>query len=166
MITVRDNVLDDGNFGEVRDEILKLPYQLMDHKVYSGDETDCFVNIAYFADTPKSDIFELLHSCFCCPLDIVTWFRLKINITLKDQESKIWGWHVDYQSFGEKPQYANMKTSIFYLNNTNGPTVFKDGTEVECVKNRLVTFPSTMIHSGKSHTEGDSRRIVINFNYF
>ncbi len=166
MITVRDHVLDEGGFGEVRSEILKLPYGLMDHKVSIGDETDCFVHGAYFADCPRSDIFELLHSYFCCPLDVVVWFRIKINITLKDQESKLWDWHVDYESFGEKPQYANMKTSIFYLNDTNGPTVFKDGTEVECVRNRLLTFPSPTIHSGRSHTEGDNKRIVINFNYF
>ena len=87
-------------------------------------------------------------------------------MTWKEKESKLWGWHVDYGSFGEKPQYANMKTSLFYLNNTNGPTVFKDGSEVDCVRNRLLTFPSNTIHSGRSHTEGDNKRIVINFNYF
>ena len=163
---VRDNVLDEGGFSEVRSEILKLPYRLMDHKVSIGDKTACLINSVYLGDTPKSDIFGLLHTYFCCPLDVVSWFRIKINLTLKGKESTIWGWHTDYDGSGTKPQYANMKTSIFYLNNTNGSTVFKDGTEVECVRNRLVTFPSPTIHSGKSHTEGDDIRIVINFNYF
>ena len=164
---VRDNVLDEGGFSEVRSEILKLPYRLMDHKVSIGDKTACLINSVYLGDTPKSDIFKLLHNYFCCTLDIVSWVRIKINLTLKDQKSKLWGWHTDYEnSFVEKPQFANMKTSIFYLNNTNGPTVFKDGTEVECVRNRLVTFPSNTIHSGRSHTEGNDKRIVINFNYF
>ena len=163
---VRDNVLDEGGFSEVRSEILKLPYHMLDNKVAVDDKINCFVHGAYFADSPKSDILELLHCYFCCPLDLVTWFRVKINVTLKGKEKTHWGWHVDYGGHGEKPQYANMKTSIFYLNDTNGPTVFKDGTEVECVRNRLVTFPSNTIHSGRSHTEGNDKRIVINFNYF
>ena len=163
---IRDNLLDDSSFTEIKNEIIKLPYRLMDYKVSIGDEIACLINLVYFADTPKSDIFELLHTHFCCPLDAVAWVRIKINLTLKDQGSTIWGWHTDYDGLGNKPQYANMKTSIFYLNNTNGPTVFKDGSEVDCVRNRLLTFPSNTIHSGRSHTEGDNKRIVINFNYF
>ena len=165
-MNVRDNLLDESGIGELTSEIIDLPYRLRPHKVFIGDGINCFVNVVYQEYTPKSDIFKLLHNYFCCHLDLVSWVKIKINLTLKDQESKLWGWHTDHDSSVEKPQYANMKTSIFYLNDTNGPTVFKDGTEVECVRNRLVTFPSNTIHSGKSHTEGDDERIVINFNYF
>ena len=54
-----------------------------------------------------------------------------------------------------------------YLNDTNGPTVFRDNDKsVQCIKNRLLIFPSTERHSGSSHTEGDDLRMVVNFNYF
>jgi len=56
-------------------------------------------------------------------------------------------------------------TSIFYLNTNNGITKFGDGTIVESVANRLLTFETTMPHCSTSCT--DARvRYNINFNYF
>ena len=56
-------------------------------------------------------------------------------------------------------------TSIFYVNTNNGYTKFEDGTKVESVANRMVTFPSNMKHTGTSCTD-ERIRVVINFNYF
>ena len=56
-------------------------------------------------------------------------------------------------------------TSIFYVNTNNGYTKFEDGTKVESVANRMVTFSTNMKHLGTSCTN-EKRRIVINFNYF
>ena len=59
-----------------------------------------------------------------------------------------------------------MKTAIYYLSDTNGQTSFEKGDTVECIKNRLLIFPSNERHSAITHTEGDAMRLVINFNYF
>ena len=50
------------------------------------------------------------------------------------------------------------------MNTNNGYTKFEDGTKVESVANRLVTFPASMMHTGTSCTD-KKIRIVINFNY-
>ena len=40
------------------------------------------------------------------------------------------------------------KTSVMYLNTNNGYTLFEDGTKVDSVANRLVTFNNSTKHSG------------------
>ena len=164
---VKDNLLYHTTLQELESKIKRLPFYYSDHKVYKGDHTDCLVNLTYIGDEPKDSIFNFLHSIFNCPLDIVSWWRIRINITFKQLESKIFGWHTDWGSVGYKPQFENMYTALFYLNDTNGPTVFKDSDDkIDCVKNRLLIFNSCMEHSGTSHTEGDNKRVVINMNYF
>lgn len=56
-------------------------------------------------------------------------------------------------------------TAIFYVNTNNGYTEFEDGTRVESLRNRLVTFPSVLMHTGTTCTD-TPKRVVINFNYF
>jgi hypothetical protein len=56
------------------------------------------------------------------------------------------------------------KTSIFYINNCNGYTKFKNGEKIISEENKLVEFNSTLEHSGSSCTD-QKRRVVINFNY-
>jgi hypothetical protein len=50
------------------------------------------------------------------------------------------------------------------VNTNNGYTKFEDGTKVECVANRLLTFPTNIKHCGASCTD-EKTRVVINFNY-
>ena len=59
---------------------------------------------------------------------------------------------------------GNVFTSIFYINDNNGHTLFEDGTKVESVANRLITFPTDVSHTGTSCTD-EKIRVVINFNY-
>ena len=55
-------------------------------------------------------------------------------------------------------------TAILYMNTTNGYTKFEDGTKIECIANRFVTFPMNTRHCGTAAS--DKNKIVINFNYF
>ena len=61
--------------------------------------------------------------------------------------------------------FEGLKTSVFYLDNSNGKTVFETGEEVESKGNRLVTFPANIKHTGTTHTD-IQKRIVININYY
>ena len=87
-------------------------------------------------------------------------------LTWKEQTQRVYGYHCDYLE-PDVDKFKHMTTSVFYLNNTNGPTIIEESQKkVECIKNRLVTFDTNISHSAMSHTEGDNPRIVINFNYF
>ena len=56
-------------------------------------------------------------------------------------------------------------TGIFYVNSNNGRTEFEDGTKIDCVANRMITFPSHMRHAGVTTTDSHCK-VLINFNYF
>ena len=72
----------------------------------------------------------------------------------------------DFTDFGNNQEKLKQWiTSIFYINTNNGYTKFEDGTIVESVANRMLSFPANMKHCGTSCTD-ERRRIVINFNYF
>ena len=54
-------------------------------------------------------------------------------------------------------------TSILYLNTNDGYTEFEDGTKIESIENRWVSFPEDTKHRGTSCTN-ERVRVVINFN--
>ena len=56
-------------------------------------------------------------------------------------------------------------TAIYFLNTTNGPSVFENNKKVDCVENRIVIFPTKVLHAGSTHTDSQVRG-VINFNWF
>lgn len=89
-------------------------------------------------------------------IDPKAWIRIKANLTTQSSSIVEQGWHVDYD--------FPCTTAIFYLNDTDGYTVFEDGTKVESKANRLVEFDSKYNHSGTSHTN-EKTRVVINMNY-
>ena len=56
------------------------------------------------------------------------------------------------------------KTGIFYINNCNGYTKFKNGKKILSEENKYIEFNSKTKHTGSSCTD-EKRRVVINFNY-
>ena len=87
----------------------------------------------------------------------IVWLRIKANMNPATCEHfQLGQFHCDM----DFPCW----TSIYYLNTNNGWTEFADGTKVNCVKNRLITFPSEMEHVGYSCTD-EQVRCVVNFNY-
>lgn len=55
------------------------------------------------------------------------------------------------------------KVALFYVTTSNGFTVLKDTTEVQCVANRMLLFDGSIEHH--SVTSTDIPRCVININY-
>ena len=82
--------------------------------------------------------------------------RLKASVYFPKDKHIEHGYHQDFQ--------WDSTTSIFYVNTNNGYTKFEDGTIVESVANRVVTFPTPIRHTSVSQTD-TGYRITINCNY-
>ena len=99
-------------------------------------------------------------------LGYVSLLRIKANLLTKTSSIIKNTFHVDILDFIDFPEKLKQwTTSIFYENTNNGYTEFEDGTKVESVANRMVTFPANLKHRGTSCTD-EKTRVVINFNYF
>ena len=93
----------------------------------------------------------------------VALLRIKANLLTRTPNIVENTFHVDMKMSEEKlKQWA---TSIFYVNTNNGYTKFEDGTKVESIANRMITFPANIKHAGTSCSD-QKTRVVINFNYF
>ena len=101
-------------------------------------------------------------------LKTVSVYRIKANLLTRTPNIVENTIHVDIGNLKEpwlEEKLAQWTTSIFYVNTNNGYTKFEDGTKVESVANRMVTFPANIKHTGTTCTD-EQARIVINFNYF
>tara|TARA_X000001036_G_scaffold177043_1_gene167569 strand:+ start:1617 stop:2168 length:552 start_codon:yes stop_codon:yes gene_type:complete len=94
-------------------------------------------------------------------VNVAAPIRVKVNCLTCSPSGKhiTHGYHIDNP-------YKSSKTSILYLDDSNGYTEFQHNKQkVHSQPNRLVTFPTPLYHSGTSPTD-QMRRMVINFNYF
>jgi hypothetical protein len=117
-----------------------------------------FTHIFYLNHTINSPHFALLSS-LVERLNPAALVRVKANLTTYAQTVTEHNMHTDPRAG------INCTTAIYYLNTTNGPTMFADGQRVDCVANRLVTFDSRLKHAASTHTDCKVRG-VINLNYF
>lgn len=98
-------------------------------------------------------------------LNVRSLVRAKLNSVCRENEIITHGFHID-MNFPESPEGQNgCKTAIIYLNTNNGFTIFEDGTKIESVANRCVTFPVNYRHSGTTCTDV-FRRVALNLVYF
>lgn len=162
---VIDNFLDEKTFMEVKKFVMstEVAWRFASGSVYQNDGDIQFFHPLYLAPT-KYEQFDKI----CAPIlknleGFVTLLRAKMNMSLRKDHVSQKGFHVDIED--AKQYYDVMKTSIFYFNTTDGPTCFKDGTKVDCIENRLITFPMGTMHCGSYATNAE-RRIVVNLNWF
>ena len=55
--------------------------------------------------------------------------------------------------------------SKFVIHEVTVSTLFANGQKVDSVKNRMVTFDNSLLHTGTPCTD-KSVRVLLNFNYF
>ena len=122
-----------------------------------------FVHIFYSDDVPFSPFLEKLNPMLD-RIQATSLWRIKANLHTRTPNIIENKFHVDMLAVPEE-KLKHWTTSIFYINTNNGYTEFEDGTKVESVANRMVTFPSNLKHRGTSCTD-EKIRVVINFNYF
>jgi len=130
-----------------------------DDKSFAKGSDYQFVHVFYSDYQIFSTFFELVIPLIkkINPKAIV---RIKANLTNKTDRPMVYGFHVDQENAP-----PNLKTAVYYVNTTNGPTLFEGGKEIESLENRLVVFDTNLVHSAVSQTD-ESARIVINFNFY
>ena len=83
--------------------------------------------------------------------------RIKANLNPRNSKVFTHGFHIDMT--------FKCTTGIYYINTNNGYTEFEDGTKIESIRNRFISFPSDMKHTGSTCSD-KKMRLLINFNYF
>ena len=96
-------------------------------------------------------------------LNVAVLIRIRINLNPRLPEPFVFQFHIDTADLG-KAVINQGTTSILYINTNNGYTELEDGTKIESVANRLVTFPTNTKHRIVTQTD-EQTRILINFNY-
>lgn len=110
----------------------------------------------YLDNVPSSGYWNIIQPLIN-KINPKSLIRAKANLIPRNQKIIRHGFHVDYE--------FECTTAIYYVNTNDGYTEFQDGTKVESVANRLVTFDSRIEHTGSTCTDSHIR-VNINFNYF
>ena len=157
-----DNFLNQEEFDPIADLIVNNFQWKYDNFVDYADDKDKFqFTHSFYKDFEiVSPFHETLKPIWdrIRPREI---YRVKANLLTRTPQIVENRFHTDNPEISGVIPYT---TSIFYLNTNNGYTEFEDGTKVESVANRFVSFPMDMKHRGTSCTDVKTR-VVINFNY-
>ena len=130
---------------------------------YAGQVRDYFqfTHLFYNKGLISSNYFKDLRPIIN-RLKVFNLSRVKSNLLTRTETRAVNQFHIDESTLSVK-KLEHWTTAIFYINTNNGYTEFEDGTKVESVANRIVTFPANTKHRGTSCTD-EKTRIVINFN--
>ena len=160
MIKIIENFLPEQDFLNLQNFLLdeKIPWFYRDTIVLKDDPpyfTFCFYN----NDRIQSPAFDLVQPLLN-KLNYSSIIQIRANLVLKEESEKRVGWHTDYS-------YKNFKTAIYYINNTNGPTVVKGDKNVKVYpkKNKILIMDGSTEHAAIIQTD-KKRRIVLNINYY
>jgi hypothetical protein len=158
-----DNFLDESSFSILKSVMLSdsFAWYYNEGVISLGDQRlnqYQFTHTFYMHDTPFSQFFDVIKPIID-KINPVALMRVKANLNPRTEEIFEHGYHADY----DNPP-SNQRTAVFYLNTNNGLTIFEDGTKIESVENRLVSFKTPLLHTGTTCTD-ENRRVLINFNY-
>jgi hypothetical protein len=162
MIKIIDNFLTKEEHEKVCEALFSdvFPWYFNEY-VVSSEETQCvnsfqFVHTFYREHSVTSNLFPVLAPIIekTKPQALV---RIKANLIPTAKKVTVAEFHTD--------TLFKCLTGIYYLNTTNGPTVFETGEKINSVANRFVVFDSNLRHASSRCTD-HKRRCVINFNYF
>ena len=163
---IEDNFLKQEELDKIQKLMMEpspFPWFYADRIVFD-DDVDKFQFIHAFYDNhmPMSPFSNELDSIINIiqPFSIV---KIRAKLLTRTPEIVESTFHVDIPLI--EKNLTQWTTSIFYINTNNGYTKFEEGSIVESVANRMVTFPSNMKHTGTSCTD-EKIRGIINFNYF
>ena len=90
-------------------------------------------HIIYDNDSPVSPFYDDFIE-FVNKIPVATTCKIKVNMNPRTHKIIEHGLHTDLP--------YRCKTGILYLNTNDGYTIFEDGTKIESVENRFVSFDS------------------------
>ena len=163
---IEDNFLEQNVFDKLQALILGEEFAWCYCDVIDFiDDEDKFQFFHFFYDkyVPISDNIKIINPIIG-KIRLVSIIKIKANLLTKTPKIVENAFHVDMDYLSEE-KLKQITTSIFYVNTNNGYTKFEDGTIVESIENRLITFPANVKHTGTSCTD-QKTRVVINFNYY
>lgn len=160
---ITDDFLDKKDLNQLDEYLMSpgFPWYLQKEQVTGSNDGNWFCHIMYDNDVPKSDLYNPIVNIFKNYLNYLTLIRLNVNLLPRQKTPSPSDFHTDLDEYLNKEKAT---TSIFYLSTNNGYTEFEDGSTVDSVQNRLVTFPTKTPHRAVGQTDKD-KRIVLNFNY-
>ena len=167
---ILDNFLAEEDFKPIQSYFFKqLDWKYLDKIVgYSVHENenendDCyqFVHTFKCANDPYLEFSNSKHSHILKPffIKLAPWIVLRAKANLRPISSS----HI-HSAFHTDLGHIGNQTAIFYLNTCDGYTLFKDGTKVLSVENRILIFDGSTLHCGASPTD-QKARVVLNVNY-
>ena len=174
---VTDDFLEQDDFDFLQSQMMKghrdFPWFYNESIEITEEEKNTFQFTHMFFDSnrPTSRFFGEFESIFEKVYGQCLLGRVKANLLTRTPKIIENTFHTDFDMIGSTEHMFSgdnvkqISTSILYVNTNNGYTKFEDGTKVESVANRLVTFAANMKHKGTSCTD-EKIRVVINFNYF
>jgi hypothetical protein len=115
-----------------------------------------FSHFFYSNHSPNSEFYYLMDPLIQ-KINPNSLIRIRAACMPRIDKQKEFGWHTDFD--------FTCTTAIYYVNTNNGYTKFKNGTVVESLENRFVSFDSQEEHLGV-HCTDQNFRCLINFNYF
>ena len=162
MIKVIDNFLDEEEFKSIQSFMMggEFRWFYSEGRVTNDDGLFCMIHMFFQPEVGSNSEHINIWNNFMRKIEATKCYRIKANMTLKSssQIADDTEWHIDDQGDA-------LKTAVFYINTNDGYTEFKNGVRVNSVANRVCIFDSNLKHSGTTHSEGDTQRIVVNFNY-
>lgn len=162
-MNIINNFLPISDFENLKKNILyndSFPWYFNDGVNTDYDGHFQFTHTFYKDHRIYSNLFDFINPILL-KLEINSLLRIKANLTTKSEKIIEHGFHSDFKF----KKNIICTTAIYYLNNNNGYTKFKDGTKILSEENKLIYFNSDLEHLGTNCTDQNSR-VVINLNYF
>ena len=116
-----------------------------------------FAHTLYDRNVPRNEWFNSVSFILDFIPNLHSLVKFKVNFNPRYSSVIEHTYHVDVP--------FECKTSVLYLNTNDGYTLFETGEKIQSVENRLVTFPSQLLHTGTTCTD-QKGRFVVNINYF
>ena len=167
-IKIENNFLSQKEFDEIQELLITEPKGFpwfYNNIIDTREDVDKFqfVHVFYMNYQSQSQFMTLVNPILEL-LQPISIFKIKANLLTRTPEIVENKLHVDIGVLSEEQQ-KQWTISIFYINTNNGYTKFEDGTKVNSVAIRMISFPANMKHKGTSCTD-EKIRVVINFNYY
>ena len=162
-----DNFLEENVFKGIQDHLLHTSlWGFNEHIAYEEEEGDVFqfIHAYMYIGHPISPHCKVLHPVMN-KINPLTFSRIKANLITRTPKINEHSFHTDLNLIKDEERLKQWTTGVLYINTNNGYTLFEDGSKVESVANRYVSFPSNLKHTGTSCSD-KKIRVIINFNYF